>query len=145
MTPFYVESCCWHADGWECATEFSVQDATKVTRAEACARFARDVGELWIDVGVWKRYIRPLDRQELYEWWVERNDWRDDESGGGWDAHPDLAPDDWTPPEWDEEMPSWQFCAANHPDAHPAWICGLRADGPPQGAPKLTPTGGGTR
>lgn len=130
---FHIEGCCWHAHGWECAAnEYTVQDATKVSRAEAMARFAH--GEcLWVEVGAWKRYIRPLDPQEVYEWWVERDDWMYGERGGGWETHPDERPADWQEPApYYEDRPYWQFCAADHPAAHPVWICGLRADGAPR-------------
>lgn len=128
---FDVSSCCWHKHGWESAGEWSVQDATKVSRAEAMSRFAR--GECqWRDVGAWKRYLRPLDDQEVYEWWVEHDDWRDDDRGGGWEKHPDKRPEGWVEPDpYYEERPYWHFCLPDHADAHPAWICGLREDGAP--------------
>lgn len=128
---FYIDACCWHPQDWQMAAESSVQDATEVTRAQAQERFAREVGEPWIEVGVWKRYVRPFDRQEQYEWWVEHNDWRDDETGGGWEEHPQVAPDDWQPDPYDEDLPYWQLCLADHPNARAVWICGLRKDGAP--------------
>lgn len=128
---FDVTACCWHKHGWEAAGEWSVQDATKVSRAKAIARFS--LGECeWTAVGAWKRYIRGLTDQEIYEWWVEYYDWCDDDRGGGWETHPDKRPDDWTEPDpYHEERPYWQFCPRDHPDAHPVWICGLRELGAP--------------
>lgn len=131
---FYIDACCWHAHGWEsAANEYTVQDAAKYTRAQARQRFSH--GEcMWTETGVWKRYIRPLDSQEVYEWWIEHDDWMEDERGGGWDNHPDVRPDEWAEPDpYHEERPYWQFCSRTHPDAHPVWICGLRADGAPKG------------
>jgi len=122
---------CWSAHGWEMASEFSVQ-AGDIPRATAISIFARTDGCSFTEVGAWKRHIRALSRQELYEWWVEANEWRDDETGGGWEAHPDAAPDDWEAPKYDESMPTWEFCKRDHPEAEAVWIVGLRRDGGPR-------------
>lgn len=112
---------CWSADGWELAAEGSVQCALTNTRAQARSYLTFDYD--WTEIGVWKRYIRPLGRQERYEWWVESRD-------GGWDEHPDVVPDDWEDND-DEDAPSWEICLPDHPEAWPVWICGEQKHGPP--------------
>lgn len=111
---------CWHAGGWELASEWSVQDATRVTRAKARAAAAYD--HYWVEIGVWKRYIRVLTMQERWEWWVEGTD-------EGWDGHPEVVPSGWYTD--DEDCPTWEFVHRSHPEAWPVWIVGLAENGAP--------------
>lgn len=123
-TDLNPEWCCWAADGWENALEGSVRDARTVTRAQAQSAFAREACEGWIGVRVWKRYIRALTKQERWEWHVER---RSEDV----DSEPEMAPEEWDP-QYDEEIPSWEFVHRSHPDATPVWICGFKDDRPPE-------------
>lgn len=115
-----VDSYCWHPDGWEDGTWGSIQDARKTTRGEARACYAREIGEDFRDVGVWRRRVRSLTRIEAWEdhgrdQWAER-------FGGDEDEGPDLPPDSWEPdPEGD---PAWEFVYKAHPEAIPVWVCG---------------------
>lgn len=115
------EDCCW-----------AVRDARTVSRDKARADFARWNGEPWIEARVWKRYLRPLSRQEKYEWWVES---RTDEGWEGLpaDGHPAVAPENWNEDlvTYDEDAPQWQFVHRSHPEAIPVLICGWRNDAPP--------------
>ncbi len=128
VVQFDPEWCCWAASGWEDALEGSVRDARRVTRIKAHADFAREAGEPFPEVRVWKRYIRPWTRDDRYVWWVENrteNGWDDIESTDtpdGWDA---------TVVEYDESCPSWEFVHKAHPAAIPAWICGFKGDDAP--------------
>ena len=130
---FDPEWCCWAVGGWEDAYEGSVRDARRFTRSQAHAEFARSAGEPWINVRVWTRYIRPLGRQELYEWWVENRTEGWDDDGPGDDVYPPVVPDGWD--EYDatsyEYCPTWQFVHRSHPQAIPVWICGFKGYAPP--------------
>lgn len=116
---------CWHPDGWECASEYSVQDPTRVTRPEAIARFCHEVSEPWVDVRVYKRHARALTIQEQWEdrgmdEWV----WNMDPDGLIEDPQPpDVAPLDWTA---DDEAPAWELCHRSHAEATPIWVCILK-------------------
>lgn len=121
---FDVEWCCWAQDGWENACEGSVRAARHTARHTAHSDFARTSGEPWPNVRVWKRYVRPLDRQERYEWWVESC------TNDGWDGNPETPPDEWEPGDLEDE-PTWQFVHRSHPAAIPVWICGFKGDDPP--------------
>jgi hypothetical protein len=114
---------CWHPEGWECAAEWSMHDASRVSRGEARAAAAGDLG--WTGSRVWKRYIRVLDRDDHWEWWVESR------ADGGWEEHPDTPPDDWEPDRFDESMPAWEFVHRSHPEAWPVWVVGEDTDAPP--------------
>lgn len=57
-------------DIWN-AVEGSVQDARTKTREQARAAFQMECGEPWVEIRVWKRYARALDRQDMWEWYVE--------------------------------------------------------------------------
>ena len=132
-TKFDPEWCCWAASGWEDALEGSVRDARRVTRAKAHTFFTNESGEPWAEIRVWKRYIRPLSRDDLYFWWVENR------TEDGWEAHdarglaPDEVPADWdqTVVKYDESCPSWEFVHRSHPEAIPVWVCGFKVDDPP--------------
>jgi hypothetical protein len=102
---------CWHAHGWEMASEWSMHDATNTTRAEARASALYEVGD-WTEIGVWKRYVRLFTRQESW-CWLHGNS---------------PVPEDWRPGEGDAV---WTFCHRSDPDAKPYWVVGLQADGPP--------------
>ena len=130
---FDPEWCCWAASGWEDALEGSVRDARRVTRAAAQTFYAREAGEPWADIRVWKRYIRPLPRADLYVWWVENR------SEGEWEAHdarglgPHEVPDDWDESVLDFEdwCPRWEFVHCSHSEAIPVWVCGFRREPTP--------------
>lgn len=144
---------CWHEDGWECAGEWSMQDATKVTRGKAHAKAAREIG-LWADVAVWKRYIRILTRQESFEYsamervidrWIDNHEpplrLNDDLKyvlPDGTICEPpkslEVVPDDWRP---DEDDPVWEFVHRSHPDAMPYWVVGERGSKPPPNPPAV--------
>lgn len=136
-TTFGPEDCCWAADGWENAGEGSVRDARKVGRDKARADFARWACEPWVEARVWKRHLRPLSRQEKYEWWVES---RTDE---GWEGNPGVAPEGWDDDlvTYDEDAPQWEFVHRLHAEAIPVWVCGWRNDSPPHN-PRLPVSGG---
>lgn len=129
MTEFSLDWCCWAADGWEnAACEGTVRDATTTTRGQAAAAVARETGEPLTNVRVWKRYIRPLSRQEIWDYygrerWAYRHDLDLDDEG------PESPPDDWQPDEYD---PSWVFVHRSHPEALAAWIVGWKGDDPPE-------------
>lgn len=133
VSPFRDLWPCWSSEGWEAAAEWSVQDATKVTRAQAHAAATPDFD--WTEVGVWKRYIRTFTRQERYEWWVES---RTDEGWegvpeGGVPGRPDVPPDNWDEKVvmYDEDAPQWEFVHRSHPEAWPVWVVGeLRLGAP---------------
>lgn len=154
----YVDSYCWHEDGWESASEYSVQDARTTTRGQAAARFAREDGGRITDVRVWKRYARPLTRQDVWsDYGYERqlDNLEDlfacpacgvarglacDEEGSAEPCAARVAllptepPEDWEPdPEGD---PCWQFVHRDNPDAIPVWICAERGSRAPHDAPK---------
>lgn len=122
-----VDSYCWHPDGWECAAEGSIRDARKVTRGQAAAWFAREVayGDIRL-VRVWKRYVRPLARQDQWDYsGRERWEWQNET-----DESPDRPPVDWQP-DWEEGDPVWEFVHKDHPDAVPVWVCGEKGDRAP--------------
>lgn len=144
MERFDVEWCCWAASGWEDAGEGTVRDARKVTRGQAAAFFAREVGDIR-DVRVWKRYIRPFTREEIWlgpgrDRWTDREKDRLIREGLPRESlaeiyarAPVAPPEDWQPDEYDS---TWCFVDRSHPDAIPAWICGFKGDDPPEVAAK---------
>lgn len=107
-----VDAWVWGNHGWENAAEQSVQPGG-ITRAEARARYQNDTGEHWNDIGVWKRWARPLHLDEMWEYHQED----DEPPPEGWEPH--------------EGTPTWQFCAPDADGAVEVWICGPQADGPP--------------
>lgn len=107
---------CWHADGWECAAEWSMRDARVVTRAEALGTVGDEVG-VWTDARAWKRYIRPFSVEEQ---WAEARrlfDYPEEGPPAGWHGQ--------------EDVPCWEFVPRSHPDALPVWVCGIAGDTPP--------------
>lgn len=120
------ESWIWAATGhWEAALE-SIQPAGGRTRGQAAARYASDVGERLVDVAVWKRYARALDRQELWEWHCDERGWYEDDPAGPDGAEremPATPPDSWEPDPWNEDRPAWEFCRAGDEGAVPVWVC----------------------
>lgn len=122
----YVDSYCWHPDDWEMASEYSVQPADTTTRGQAASYFSKFGPGHLPDVGVWKRYVQPLTRQDVWddygrERWEERHDLGDDEG-------PAAPPSEWEPDEYD---PVWRFVHRSHPDAIAVWVCGIKGDDPP--------------
>lgn len=127
---FYV----WHPDGWECATLGSVSDARKRTRGQAAAFFANETGDWMPGVRVWKRYVRPLTRQDA--WDGDGRDRYEDLHEMEFDTAPAIVPDDWeADPESD---PVWTFVHRDDPDAIPVWICAEKGSRPPQQPRKAT-------
>lgn len=151
-----VEWYCWSPHGWESAGEGSVRDASKTTRGQAAAFFAREIGDLR-DVRVWKRYVRPLTRQDVWDDYGQDRyadrlmdeqgiepvavhdvdtgavvDWAYANADTGQPVEephiPTEPPVDWQPDEYD---PTWMFVHRSHPDAIPVWVCGCKGDEPP--------------
>jgi hypothetical protein len=120
-----VEYYVWHQDGWECGCLGSVSDARKRTRGQAAAFFANEAGAWMPSVRVWKRYVRPLTRQDAW----------DNDGQLEFDTAPAVVPDDW---EADENDGVWTFVHRDHPDAIPAWICGEKGSRPPYSPRKAT-------
>lgn len=122
---------CWHACGWELADEMSMQYAGDGrTRAEARTAAVANLGD-WTEIGVWKRHVRFLTRQEAWERSVMN-------TRGCEDWPLSVVPDDWRPQEDDA---TWDFVHGSHPDARPYWVVGLLADGSPPN-PKRGAAGG---
>lgn len=112
---------CWHAKGWEQAHEYSMVDASDgTTRAEAKARSVGEIGS-WTEIGVWKRHVRFLTRQEAWERFAMN-------APGAEDWPWSVVPDDWRPTEDDMV---WEFVHRLDSDGRPYWVVGLIADGPP--------------
>jgi hypothetical protein len=162
-----VNSYCWHEDGWEAAGEWSVQDARHTTRGQAAARFAS--GDYFGDIRMvraWKRYVRPLTRQDAWDYSGADREvdrlmcregidvkWQEDRKGqpDEWvyvkadtgervpkPLVPREPPADWQPdPEGD---PVWEFVHRSHPDAIPVWICAERGSSVPDN-PQPLPVG----
>lgn len=136
-----VEWYAWSNDGWESAGEGSVRDASKTTRGQAAAFFAREsaYGDIR-GVRVWKRYVLPFTRQDVWEGpgrdrWVDKQDWDHFHATGDhlplgplFEQAPTEPPADWQPDEYD---PVWMFVHRSHPGAIPVWICGVKGDEPP--------------
>lgn len=121
----------WAASGHLDAAYESVQDASDRTRAEARARYARDIGERFIDVSVWRRHARALDRQERWEWHCDQREDDPDGPDGAEREMPATPPDGWQPDPWDEDAPCWEFCLPDDDGAVPVWVCGPRGSRPP--------------
>lgn len=120
---------CWHQEGWESAAEWSVRDARVVTRAKA--HYAATWDYQWTEIGVWKRYLRPLDRQEMWESYCDDCLWLEPDPGGEDGAErkmPEHPPGFWVAPEG---VPVWRFVKRDEPGAIPVWIVGETALGPP--------------
>lgn len=114
----------WDPDGWESAAEWSVRDARIVTRGQAHAAATYDYD--WVEIGVWKRYLRPLSRQDQWEHHAEERGWTEDDPDGPDGAEremPETAPADW---QADDDVPVWEFCLRGHVEAIPVWIVGCK-------------------
>jgi hypothetical protein len=132
---FDVEWCCWAASGWEDAGEGSVRDARTTTRGQAAAFYSTEATGDICDVRVWKRYIRPFTRDEIWagpgrDRWVDRRQATTrctfSQAIAGC---PESPPEGWQPDEYD---PSWGFVHRSHPEAIPVWVCGFKGDEPPE-------------
>lgn len=124
---------CWHADGWECAAEWSVRDARVVTRAQAHASATYDLA--WVDVRVRKRYLRELTLQEQWEHHADNESWTEADPNGPDGAERDMSetpPEDWKP---HEDIPEWTFCHPTDPGSVPVWIVSDKQDRPPHRTP----------
>lgn len=138
---------CWAASGCEDAGEGSVQDARTTTRGQAAAFFSREMGD-FNDVRVWKRYVQPFTRQDVWDGpgkdrWVDREEANlisrralqgspDDPIPSLRDLHaqaPTEPPADWHPDDYDAV---WRFVHRSHPGAVPVWVCGYKGDEPPE-------------
>lgn len=122
----YIDSYAWDPAGCEMAAEGTIREVQHATRGQAVAWFARELGEDITAVRVWKRYVRPLTRGEVWddygrEAWEQRRDLDADEG-------PDEPPSEWEPDEYD---PVWQFIHRSHPDAIAVWVCGVKGNEPP--------------
>lgn len=123
----HVETYCWHHHGWECASIGSVADARKLTRGQAAAFFANETTGYLPNVRVWKRYVRPLTRQNAWECdgrdaAIDRYSYDHDceyEDAGA--EVPEIVPRDYRP---DGDTPVWEFVHRAHPEAIPVWVCG---------------------
>ncbi len=153
----YVDSYAWCCTGWEDAAEGSIREVEHATRGQAAAWFARELGESITGVSVWKRYLRPLTRAEVWDDYgadrvsgdlidargvMCKHDpargeglaafWYEDEAGREVPeaefAPPAEPPSDWEPDEYD---PVWQFVHRSHPDAIAVWVCAVKGDDPP--------------
>jgi hypothetical protein len=146
-----VDWYCWATGSWEDAAEGSVRDARTCTRGQAAAAFSRETTGYLPEVRVWKRYVRPLTRQDVWDGpgkdrWVDRREAGliskralagkpDDPIPSLGELHneaPDEPPTDWDPDDYD---PVWEFVHRSHPDAIPVWICGFKGDTPPVDPP----------
>jgi hypothetical protein len=127
---------CWHHEGWENASEYSMQPADSKTRGAARSAYLRDADEDWADVGVWKRHLVPVTRQEAWDdWGREDAAWRIvapdlPALAAAREAQPTRVPDDWAPP-FMEGKPAWRWVGREHPGATAFWVCGPAGHPPP--------------
>lgn len=94
-----------------------VSDATRHTRGQAIAFFAREAGCSFTEVKCRVRWLRLYTRQDAWEtggmeWWA-------DHKGVELEDAPDVPPDDWQP---SEGIPAWEFCDKSARGARMAYV-----------------------
>ncbi len=124
----YIDSYAWAASGWEDAAEGTIREVEHATRGQAAAYFARELGESITNVRVWKRYVRPMTRQDSWDECGGREGW-EERRELDFDEGPAEPPSEWQP---DEYAAVWEFVHRSHPDAIAVWVCGSKGDPPPQ-------------
>lgn len=135
---------CWHIDGWESAGELSMQVAEGLTRGGAKDAYLSTVlGLDWTEVGVWKRHVLPVTRQQAWwDWGRTEQAWRQSPRDGALAdadvarlrieaALPILVPDDWNP-GYLEGHATWRFVLRGTPGAVAYWVCGAAGSPPPR-------------